>query len=59
MTDDISAEIQQSIYTEKVNTYYSEALDSWIGEHEIVRSQEAIDALTAAAQEQEAEEAAE
>lgn len=59
MTDEISAEIQQSIYTGKVNTYYSEALDSWVAEHEIVRNQEAIDALTAAAQEKEAEETAE
>ena len=54
LTDEISAEIEQSIYTEKVNTYYSEALESWIGEHEIVYNQEAIDAVAAAAQEQEA-----
>ena len=54
LTDEISAEIEQSIYTEKVNAYYAEALESWIAEHEIVYNQEAIDALTAAAQEQEA-----
>lgn len=54
LTDDISAEIEQSIYTEKVNAYYAEALESWIAEHEIAYNQEAIDAVTAAAQEQEA-----
>ena len=54
LTDEISAEIEQSIYTEKVNAYYAEALESWIAEHKIVYNQEAIDALTAAAQEQEA-----
>ena len=47
LTDEISAEIEESLYTEKVNGYYAEALESWIAEHDIVYHQEAIDALTA------------
>ena len=47
LTDEISAEIEASLYTEKVNGYYAEALEAWIAEHDIVYHQEAIDALTA------------
>ena len=54
LSDEISAEIEQSIYTEKVNSFYAEALEGWIAEHEVVYNQEAIDALTASAQEEEA-----
>lgn len=48
LTDEISAEIEASLYTEKVNGYYAETLEAWIAEHDIVYHQEAIDALTAA-----------
>ena len=47
LTDEISAEIEASLYTEKVNGYYAETLEAWIAEHDIVYHQEAIDALTA------------
>ncbi len=47
LTDEISAEIEASLYTEKVNGYYAEALEAWIAEHDIVYHQEAIDALSA------------
>ena len=50
LTDEISAEIEESLYTEKVNTYYAESLEAWIAEHDVVYHQEAIDALTAAAE---------
>ncbi len=49
LTDAISAEIEESLYTDKVNTYYAEALEAWIAEHDVVYHQEAIDALTAQA----------
>ena len=49
LTDAISAEIEESLYTDKVNAYYAEALEAWIAEHEVVYHQEAIDALTAQA----------
>ncbi len=58
MTDEISAEIEESLYTDKMNSAYAEALEAWIAEHDIVYHQEAIDALTAA-QEQETEAPAE
>ncbi len=55
LTDEISAEIEQSLYTEKTNAFYAEALETWIAEHDIVYHQEAIDALTAPAETVEAE----
>ncbi len=48
LTDEISAEIEESLYTEKVNGYYAEALEAWTAEHDIVYHQEAIDILSAA-----------
>jgi hypothetical protein len=54
LTDEISAEIEESLYTDKMNSIYAEALEAWIAEHDIVYHQEAIDALTASAQEPEA-----
>ena len=50
LTDEISAEIEESLYTEKINYFYAEALEAWIAEHDIVYHQEAIDALTAQAE---------
>ncbi|MBR3741518.1 MAG: hypothetical protein IKN04_13880 [Clostridia bacterium] len=50
LTDEISAEIEESLYTEKVNHYYAETLEAWIAEHDVVYHQEAIDALTAQAE---------
>ncbi len=47
LSEEISAEIQESLYTEKVNSFYKEALEAWKAEHQIVYNQEAIDALTA------------
>ena len=49
MTDEISAEIEESLYTDKLNSCYAEAIEAWTAEHEIVYHQEAIDALTAPA----------
>ena len=51
LTDEISAQIEESLYTEKVNGYYAEALEAWMAEHEIVYNQEAINALNAQAEE--------
>ena len=48
LSSEISEEIQESLYTEKVNSFYKEALEAWKAEHKIVYNQEAIDALTAA-----------
>ena len=50
LTDEISAEIEESLKTEKVNTCYAESLEAWIAEHDVVYHQEAIDALTATAE---------
>ena len=56
MTDEISAEIEQYLENQSMNSIYAEAIEAWTGEHEIVRDQNAIDALTAqAAPEAEAE----
>ena len=51
MTDEISAEIEESLRTEKINSFYAEALEGWMAEHDIVYNQEAIDALSAAQEE--------
>ena len=48
MTDEISAQIEESLKTEKINAFYAEALEAWIAEHDVVYFQEAIDALSAA-----------
>ena len=50
LTDEISAQIEESLYTEKVNGYYADALEAWMAEHEIVYNQEAINALNAQAE---------
>ena len=50
MTDEISAEIEESLYTDKLNSFYAEAIEAWTAEHDIVYHQEAIDALTAQAE---------
>ena len=55
LTDEISAEIEEALYTEKVNSIYAEVIDGWKKEHEVVKNQEAIDALNAAAETTEAE----
>ena len=50
MSDAIRAEIEEALKTEKMNAVYAEALEAWIAEYNIVYNQEAIDALTAAAE---------
>ena len=48
MTDEISAEIEESLVSEKKSLVYDETVDQWKAECEIVYNQEAIDALNAA-----------
>ncbi len=58
MTDEISAEIEQYLETQNMNTIYAEALENWTNEHEIVYDYDAIALLSAqAAAEEEAEQA--
>ncbi len=51
LTDEISAQIEESLYTEKVNGYYAEALEAWMDEHEILYIREAISGLNTLADE--------
>jgi parvulin-like peptidyl-prolyl isomerase len=56
LTDEISAEIEQYLENQSMNSIYAEALEGWKSEHEIVYDNDAIALLTAqAASEEEAE----
>jgi len=58
MTDEISAEIEQYLENQSMNSIYAEALEGWRSEHEIVYDYDAIALLTAqAAPEEESEQA--
>ena len=50
MTEEIRAEIEESLLTEKKSTASSEALEAWYAEHEIVRNQELLDSLSVPAE---------
>jgi parvulin-like peptidyl-prolyl isomerase len=47
MTDEISAEIEQYLENQNMNSIYAEALEGWTKEHEIVYDYDAIALLTA------------
>ena len=50
MTDEIKAEIESSLTNQKMSEVYTQTIDQWMAEHEVVLNYDTINALTEAAQ---------